>query len=59
MAALIPKPDTDQPATSFDAAAPVRDTSPENTAASSRDALLRDLVRALARTAAREAWALA
>lgn len=59
MAALIPKPDPEPPATSSDAAAPVGDIPQERTTASDRDALLRDLVRALARSAAREAWALA
>jgi hypothetical protein len=59
MAALPPQPDPDLPATSPDAVVPVRDNSPARTAASDRDGLLRDLVRALARSAAREAWALA
>lgn len=59
MAALSPQPDLDQPAASSDAAAAVCATPPGRLTASDRDALLRDLVRALARSAARKAWALA
>ncbi len=57
MAALIPKPDPDCSTAMPDAVATVCDTSRARVPASDRDALLRDLVRALARSAAREAWA--
>jgi len=59
MAALNPKLDPASRAASPDAVAPQDGTSPAGTAARDRDALLRDLVRALAPSAAREAWALA
>jgi hypothetical protein len=57
MAALIPKPDPDCSTAAPDAVATVRVTSPARTTVSDCDALLRDLLRALARSAAREAWA--
>jgi hypothetical protein len=57
MAALNPVPAPDQPDTSSDAVGRVCSSSSIPRTASARDALLRDLVRALARAAAREAWA--
>lgn len=60
MAALIPKPDPDPATASPNVAATTDGTAGDSgTAGSDRDVLLRDLARALARAAAREAWALA
>lgn len=59
MAALKLQPNPDTSTASSDADVPARDSPPACTTASDRDALRRDLVRALARSAAREAWALA
>jgi hypothetical protein len=60
MAALIPKTDPESSAASPDTAATTNGTAGDSgTAGSDRDVLQRDLARALARTAAREAWALA
>jgi hypothetical protein len=58
MAALNPKPDPD-PASSDTAEIVNAAAATRSAAQCDRDALLRDLTRALARAAAREAWALA
>lgn len=60
MAAPIPTPDPDLSDASPDAAANANGIAALRSAAGpGRDALLRDLARALARAAAREAWAAA
>ena len=59
MAALIPKLHPDHSTASPDAVEHLNGTAPFAATEADRDTLLRDLVRALARTAAREAWALA
>jgi hypothetical protein len=57
MAALNPVPAPDQPDTSSEAVGGVCPPASIPRTASARDALLRGLARALARGAAREAWA--
>ena len=59
MAALHLKPQPDHSTASSDVVEHPNDTAASAATDADRETLLRDLVRALARTAAREAWALA